>query len=262
MKQTGKNGYAFFDLDFTVIPHDTMLLFCNYVLQRERWRIFFLPVFLSTVPFAMLRLIGSRTMKRFFFSFLWRMPLERLERYAADFVESDVAKAIYPEMAAEIARHRSEGRFTILNTASPQIYIPHIAKRLGFDAWRSTQFRLTDPMPLLVTVEGPNNKRHAKLLSMASLLPEEISTRLKDEGGTAPLPVIPNSFAYSDSPADLPMLFLAESVVLIEPHSHRLIQVAEKRGWKILRLRFNLKPVMRYGRMVLQLFGLYYPSSK
>ena len=74
----GEKRYAFFDLDHTLIPFDTQGLFCNHVLRREPWRIFYLLVFFPIVPFAALKLVGSRTLKRVFMSYLWRMKRERL----------------------------------------------------------------------------------------------------------------------------------------------------------------------------------------
>jgi len=63
-------GFALFDLDHTLLPHDTQALFCNFVLRREGWRRVFLIWFFLSLPFAALRLISLRTMKRVFSSYL------------------------------------------------------------------------------------------------------------------------------------------------------------------------------------------------
>lgn len=220
----------------------------------------FLPVFFSIIPFAALRIVGSRTMKRFFFSFLWRMPLERLERYAEDFVDTEIIPQIHPELLNELTRNKKEGRYTILNTASPQIYIPVLAGRLGFDSYLSTLFIMKDPMPLIPGIRGENNKRMAKLFSMIDLLP--ITAQRAIEGGMNPyrdanFPVLKNSIAYSDSPADLPMLCLCEHAVLIEPRSRELMHLAEKRGWQIVQRKQRPRPFIRLITMLRQILGLY-----
>ena len=88
--------YAFFDLDHTLLPFDTQALFCNHVLRREPWRILYLLVFLPVVPFAALKLVGSRTLKRIFMSYLWRMKKEKLEQHVADFVSQTVSPMDLP----------------------------------------------------------------------------------------------------------------------------------------------------------------------
>ena len=96
-KGEGSQRYAFFDLDHTLIPFDTQMLFCNHVLRREPWRIFYLIIFLPVVPLAALKLIRSRNLKRVFMSYLWRMPKERLQRHVEEFVNRSVSAWIYPE---------------------------------------------------------------------------------------------------------------------------------------------------------------------
>jgi len=264
MKKRNSAGYAFFDLDFTVLHHDTMLLFCNYILQKEPWRIFFLFIFLPVLPLAAFKLIRSKNLKRIFFSFLWRMPLAKLSEYTKDFVDTVVIPEVHPELLAEIKRHKKENRITVLNTASPDIYPAYIAKQLGFDTYRATQFILSDPLPLFIPVKGPNNKRAAKLFSMKEILPEKIQRGLERSEFKYEVPgkdpVIKNSWAYSDSPADLPMLLLSENPVLINPVSGRLINIQKNYSWKVLRPGKCKKHLCTYFRMIRQLLGLYKSS--
>jgi len=264
MQKRNKTGYAFFDLDFTVLHHDTMLLFCNYILQKEPWRIFFLFIFLPVMPLAALKLIRSKNLKRIFFSFLWRMPLQKLSEYTKDFVDTVVIPQVHPELLNEIKRHKKENRITVLNTASPDIYPAYIAKQLGFDTYYATQFILSDPVPLFIPVKGQNNKRAVKLFSMKEILPDRIQKGLEkgeykyEEPGKDP--VINNSWAYSDSPADLPMLFLSENPVLINPISRRLLKIQNKYNWRVLKPGKCKKRLCTYFQMIRQLFGLYKSS--
>lgn len=70
--------FAFFDLDHTIIPHDTQLLFCNYVLHHEGWRRLFQVPFFLCIPLAACRMLGARAMKRIFLGYLWGMKKDRL----------------------------------------------------------------------------------------------------------------------------------------------------------------------------------------
>lgn len=219
-------GYAFFDLDHTLVCHDTQGLFCNFVLRREGWRRLYLLLYLGAMPLFFLRIFGLRTMKRIFTSYLWRMPRERLERYVEEFLETDFERCLYPEVVAEVERHREEGRVLVLNSASPDFYLHGIARRLGFDHCLGTRLEIEDPMPLLPRIEGANNKHGAKITAMiaAGLIPD-----LEREG----MEVLADSWSYSDSPADIPLLSIAEHGVMIHP-GEKLEAVGLERGWQTM----------------------------
>ncbi len=215
-------GFAFFDLDHTLLPHDTQALFCNHVLRREGWRRVWLLWFLPCVPLAAVGILSLRTMKRLFLGYLFGMRRETLEAHVAAFLGSDFAAALHPEILAELERHRREGRLLVLNSASPDFYLRGIAERLGFDAVFGTKVPVPERLPLLPEIEGPNNKHGEKIAAMrrAGLIPE----------GTAPLE---DSWSYSDSSADLPLLELAEHAVMVHP-SRRLAAVGGARGWRTM----------------------------
>ncbi len=225
---SSEQRFAFFDLDLTLVPYDTQLLFCNHVIRAEPWRRLYLFVF---APFAVLyglKLLDDRQMKRIFLSYLWRMPRARVERYAESFVEEVVSPMLYPEVVAELERHRSEGRVTVLNSASPDFYVGAIARRLGFDHWFGTRVTAGERLAFLPEIPAPNNKGGAKIDAMREILPQAAGGSLGD------------SYAYSDSSADLPMLLLAEHAVMVHPSS-RLRAEGERRGWP------ELKPARPYG---------------
>lgn len=253
------HGYAFFDLDYTLIPQDTLLLFCNYVLKKERMRMLYLAFFLPfTIP-ALFRWIRSRRLKRIFLSFLWKMPAEKVDRYARDFVRQSVLPQMYPEMIEEIERNRKEGKTLVLNTASPEFYVKHIAEALKFDYHFATRVILRSPMPLIPRIDGNNNKHIAKIEAMLPILPEDVARtyeHLSLDGKTT-YPKVSASRAYSDSPADLPMLRMSEECYMIHPESNTFIQEGNERGW------FTLTPARPYkgnGKILAslrQVIGLY-----
>ncbi len=218
-------GYALFDLDHTLLPFDTQALFCNFVLQREPWRAVYLLWFLPVVPLAAAKLVSLRWMKRLFSSYLWGMPKEKLDRYAKEFAETVVRQVAYPAVVAEVKRHRDEGRILILNSASPEIYVADIARVLGFDHWVATRLAPRERMPFLPEIIGPNNKHGAKIPAMKHLLPEDF-----DPAAGRPLP---DSWGYSDSSADVPLLSVCEHGVMIHPSTH-FAAIGQERGWTTL----------------------------
>jgi HAD superfamily hydrolase (TIGR01490 family) len=214
--------YALFDLDQTLLPHDTQALFCNYVLRREGWRRVYLLWFVPCLPLAALRLLSLRTMKRLFFSYLVGMRRESLEAHVAAFLESDFSAALYPAVVAELERNRAEGRVLILNSASPEFYLKGIAAKLGFDHYLGTDLEIRGVMPFLPVITGPNNKHGAKVVAMVArgFIPEDVV-------------MLADSWAYSDSSADLPLLELVENGVMIHPGA-KLAAVGLERGWRTM----------------------------
>lgn len=219
-------GFALFDLDHTLLPHDTQALFCNFVLRREGWRRVYLLWFFLCLPFAALRLIGLRTMKRVFSSYLVGMKREVLEAHVRAFLEDDFRRALYPAVLEELERNRREGRLLILNSASPEFYLKGIAESLGFDHYLGTDLEVRERMAFLPKISGPNNKHEAKVVAMRErgLIPAEVM---------AEEVLLPDSWAYSDSSADIPLLSIVEHGVMIHPGA-KLERVGLEKGWRTM----------------------------
>lgn len=214
---------ALFDLDQTLLPYDTQALFCNFVLQRHGWRRGYLGVFAAAAPLRAMRLISTGGLKRAFLSYLWRMPRARLTELAHEFAEKIVPPLLYPEIMAEVEKHRAAGRTLILNTASPEFYATAIARVLKFDHCIGTRVLFPrDRLPLIPRLDGANNKHEEKLKRMRHLMPADRSLPL------------PGAWAYSDSMADLPMLRYVEYPVVVNPDAF-LHRIAQEEQWPILR---------------------------
>jgi HAD superfamily hydrolase (TIGR01490 family) len=211
---------ALFDLDGTLLAHDTQLLFCQFVLRRHGLRRFFLPVVAAFAPAGLLGVLDARELKRVFLSYLWLMPGERVAALAREFAESVVPPLLFPELQAEMERHRRDGRVLVLNSASPEFYVREIGRVLGFDHSFGTRVEVAARQPFIAEIEGDNNKHEAKLPRMqeAGLLPCDPA----------------DSWAYSDSTADLPMLRLVKNAVCVNPGEGLTVLAAEA-GWTVLR---------------------------
>ncbi len=217
-------GFAFFDLDHTLLPHDTQALFCNYVLRRERWRTLLHAFFLLFALLWVARLISTLRAKRAFSGYLWRMPRARLQKYAVDFVHGSVLPWTYAEVMAEVERQRGEGRVLVLNTASPDFYARDLARILGFDYCVATKVRLTDPLSFHPAI-AVNNKRGEKIEAMLAEVPgvAELTAEQRND----------HCYAYSDSAADLPLLEFGGNAVLIHP-SPALATLGIRREWSLM----------------------------
>lgn len=252
-EKNADRSFAFFDLDHTLLPFDTQAMFCNYVLQQERSRSFFLLGFLPIAILRACKLVRTVTAKRAFMGYLTGMSRETLRQRARDFAEDVVKPQIYPELLAIIEEHRKAGRILVLNTASPDFYPHEIARILGFDHCIATRVEPHDPMPFMPVVVGSNNKREAKIAAMRRELPEVAA---------ATEPQLRASWSYSDSAADLPLLEFAGNAMLIHPNQ-ALAAIGLEKGWKIL------KPERPYGSKVgdilcslQQALGIYHYPKK
>jgi phosphoserine phosphatase len=223
---------ALFDLDHTLLPHDTQALFCNYVIKHEPWRVVLHVLFL---PFALLRavrLVSTATAKRAFHSYLLGMPVGKLRKYARQFAGESVDGWMYPDLRAELMRHRHQGRVTVLNTASPSFYAQAIAELWEFDHWIATEVVLdAKTVPWLPKLAGDNNKREVKIGAMERKVPSLKSQSPSDKS---------DSWGYSDSSADIPLLEYCGHRILIHPGQQLATHFAHDR------LAVALKPKRPY----------------
>ena len=252
-----KQTFAFFDLDYTVLPHDTLFLLGNFVLRKQPWRIYYLFFLIPALALFLIGLVGAHGLKRAFLSILAGIPKERLDLWIDEFTDS-LVELSFPELRREIDRHKKAGSYLVLNTASPVFYIEPLGKKLGFDRCVGSGFALRDPVPVWIQPTGPNNKNLRKLIHMQDLLPPDTLQAAQQnwQEGDCGRP-IPGSHAYTDSTADLPLLAIAEYKHVIAP-GKRLRHLAEKSGWTIW------EPVLPYQNKwskaalsIRQMFGLY-----
>lgn len=218
-------GFAFFDLDHTLLPFDTQPLFANFVLRRERWRTMYL---LSFAPIGVLhacKLVPTLAAKRAFLNYAWRMSREQLQNLAREFADTEVKRWIYPELLPIIEEHRAAGRILILNTASPDFYPHEIARMLDFHHCVATRVEPAPVIPFMPRLVEGNNKREAKITAMKLAVPavaQATPEQLRD------------SWSYSDSEADLPLLEFAGHAVLVHPNA-ALEATGRARGWEVMR---------------------------
>lgn len=243
------SSFAFFDLDHTLLPFDTQPLFANFVLRRERWRSVFL---LGFVPFAALKVFNimrTVTVKRAFFSYLCGMNREKLLKLAKEFAETEVKRWVYPDILAIIEEHRVAGRTLVLNTASPDFYSHEIARVLNFHHCIATKIEPHPVMPFMLRVIGNNNKCEAKVETMKRELPAVAIVTTEQ---------LQDSWSYSDSKADLPMLEFAGNAVLIHPNAE-LEAIGKARAWQVLRpmrpYATRLGDALSSGRQALGLYS-------
>ena len=197
-------GVALFDLDQTLIPWDTQLLFVNWVIKHEPVRVLYLLVFVPFAPFA--KLIGTEGMKRIFLTYLFGMERKRLEELVSSFVSWLIPEHTYPEIVQLLEEQKKRGHQTVLMTASPAFYGKEVGKALGFDLTIGTDIDLGKRVRLFPDIIGGNNKGENKLTRLKEKYPDV----LENFGAR-------DSAAFSDSHADLPMLRICKEATMVNP---------------------------------------------
>jgi phosphatidylglycerophosphatase C len=216
-----RRGLAVFDLDGTITRHDTLM---PYVLGFLRSHLARSPGLLRPVP--MLVRFGLRRASRGDLkSALIRGTLggstrAELDAWTARFVPQLLEHGVWPDALACVARHRAQGDVLALMSASVELYVPAIARTLGFAEVLCTRLRWQDER-LEGSLAGPNFRGAEK------------ARALKELRGRHPgLSVT----AYGNAASDLGHLCVADRGVLVNG-SWRTRQAAERLGLTCLRWR-------------------------
>jgi phosphatidylglycerophosphatase C len=125
---------AIFDLDGTISRHDTFMPFLLGFLLRHPWR---LPRLLLALPAVLgfpLGVVGRGPLKaaliRAGFGDLSR---SQISDWAERYVPRVIATGLFAQALAAIDAHRRDGDALVLMSASPDLYVPLLGRRLGFD---------------------------------------------------------------------------------------------------------------------------------
>jgi phosphoserine phosphatase len=125
---------------------------------------------------------------------------------------------LYQPLVHQLCERKKRGDYTLLLSSSPNFLLAPLAKRLGFDGWKGSEYGLDKEERLehISSLMGGSEKREYAL---------QIAKRLCIEKE--------NIVVYSDSYWDLPLFEMAGSPVAVHPDS-RLKAICKKRGWKVI----------------------------
>lgn len=242
-----KKRLVLFDLDGTLIPWDTQLLFFNFIVHKNPWRRLCLIPFILCLPLLLLRLWGEGQMKRLFLAYLAGMTEKGIEERVEEFIKTVVIPGLYPEVLTLLRRHQEQGDLCLLVSASPTIYAKAIGERLGFHETLASDTMDQDPYPFYPVMPYGNNKGETKVVRLRAL------GYLPAQGEPAPA----SSIAYSDSKADLPMLHACSDAVLVNP-SASMQRLAAEKSWNVLRPTTPWSGKWdKIKKILQQFFGLY-----
>jgi HAD superfamily hydrolase (TIGR01490 family) len=135
-------------------------------------------------------------------------------------VLAGILPRLYPEMLAEAHAHQDAGRPAYIVTAASQELADLLASVLVLDGAIGMRSEIKDGI-YTGRLDGPFTYREGKAVAIR---------RLAVEKGID----LAESYAYSDSESDLPMMRAVGHPVAVNP-DHTLERIARDEGWRIMR---------------------------
>lgn len=215
---------AFFDLDKTILATSSALAFTRPfyrggLISRS-------DVVRSAYAQFIFLASGAdhdqmETMRRYMSSLVTGWDVAKVQEIVAETLDQIIDPAIYDEAMELLDEHRALGRDVIIISSSGTEVVEPIGERLGVDIAVGTQLEIVDGRysgEILFYAYG-----EGKAQAMRDLAAE----RGYD---------LAQSFAYSDSITDLPMLEVVGYPTAVNPDAE-LRRTATERGWPILDFR-------------------------
>ncbi|MGH8149140.1 MAG: HAD family hydrolase [Steroidobacteraceae bacterium] len=131
-----------FDLDGTITRRGTLAPYVFGLLRRRPWELARVACALpAAVAFLLGRIDRGQLKGRLLRATLRGRSRAELDAWTAEFVPRLLARGVRPDAARAIEAHRKQGDVLVLLSASPDLYVPAIGARLGFDETVSTGIR-------------------------------------------------------------------------------------------------------------------------
>jgi HAD superfamily hydrolase (TIGR01490 family) len=214
---------ALFDLDNTLLGGDSDHAWGDYLCQRgildgaaykTRNDAFYQDYLAGT--------LNLTDYLNFSLEILGRTAREQLDEWHRDFMRDCVEPMILPKAVELIARHRDAGDTLVVITATNRFVTAPIVERLGIETLLATECEVVDGRYTGKTTDVPCF-REGKVTRLNRWL-QENNFSLDD------------SYFYSDSMNDLPLLEQVTHAVAVDPDENLRAQAA-LRGWPVISLR-------------------------
>src|SRR3954451_301764 len=148
------------------------------------------------------------------------IPEREIDRMAPELL-AGILPRIYPQMLDEVHRHQDEGRATFIVSAAGNDLVKTLAAVLDMEGGIGTQWAVGADGKFTGRMEGPFVYGDGKVEAM-----KQFAERHDID--------LAESWAYSDSASDLPMLLAAGYAVVVNPDAP-LSEIARREGWQLMR---------------------------
>lgn len=209
---------AFFDLDYTLLNTSSGLVYIKSALRHKRvspWVVGYVGLLyrLGVLDFGQAH---ARLITR-----VGRHGPAEAAAFFNGWIPQKLFPCLTPAGKAKIEWHRQQGHRVVLVSASIEEIVSPVAGHLGLGAdYLCTRLHVENGR-YTGRLEGPACYGPGKV--------ERVKAWAAQNGLDFPLP---NSYFYTDSPSDLPLLEQVSHPVAVNP-SPRLAKIARARGWPV-----------------------------
>ncbi len=227
---------AFFDLDKTLIPGSSLFLLARGMYARDYYRVRDILRF-AWRQFAF-RVSGEtdkglESARTSTLEFVAGKPVRELEEMGREIAEERILPRVYEGITKVVEQHKAAGDLTYLCTASPQEVADLIAESLDMTGALGTRAEVSRDGRYTGRL-GPHGILHGPAKAQAV---EELAAQHDID--------LSESYAYSDSINDLPLLELVGHPIAVNPDAD-LKRAARQRGWPAYELRTR-RPLLLFG---------------
>jgi HAD superfamily hydrolase (TIGR01490 family) len=148
------------------------------------------------------------------------VPARALERMNPE-VMAAILPRVYPQMLDEVYAHQDAGRATFIVSAAGNGVVEPLADVLGMDGGLGTRYEIDAEGAFTGRFDGPFVYGQGKVEAMQAFAAEHGID-------------LAESYAYSDSLSDLPMLRAVGHPVAVNPDPP-LAEIAREEGWQTMR---------------------------
>jgi HAD superfamily hydrolase (TIGR01490 family) len=224
MKKNTKSA-AFYDLEGTLVSTNLVHTLAFYSRRQQGlWNTFkkSAATLVKLPAFGVTDLYSRNVFNEFFFQSYKGESQDRLRFFSEELFEEVLKPAIYPGTMELIAQGKKLGQRQIVITGALDFTIDRLMDYLGIDEYKANR------------LEFVNGYATGRILPpvMASATKAKWMREYAEREGIS----LSESYAYSDSISDLPMLSIVGHPVAINP-DFRLKQTAIQHDWAILNLK-------------------------
>ncbi|TVP90918.1 MAG: HAD family hydrolase [Pseudomonadaceae bacterium] len=214
---------AIFDLDNTLLGGDSDHLWGEFIVEQKIVD----PVTYKAKNDAFFEdYLAGRLDIQIYLSFCLQLlaehPQEQLDAWHAQFMREKIEPIMLPAARQLMQKHRDAGDTLMIITATNRFITGPIAQRLGIEILLATECEKVDGRYTGHSTDIPCF-REGKVTRLDRWMLENSQT-------------LDNSWFYSDSINDLPLLSLVDHPVAVDP-DNKLRAHAEAKGWQVMSLR-------------------------
>lgn len=208
---------AIFDIDYTITKKETLMELFRYVIKKDKKNLRFIPRAIFCGLMYGIKVYDEKAVKEKFLKFIDGISEQDLAILVKNFYDDRLQNILYEDALNMIRKLKKEGYDIYLISASPEFYVKEFYAIKEVDKIIGTKFTIENGV-FKRSMDGENCKGSEKVRRLKEVLKEEnIEVDFK------------NSYMFSDSLSDKPLLDLVGNPYLINYKKHNEIKILR---WK------------------------------